>query len=244
METIETVLKLSAPILDLLRIIIWPLLIFLLSVLFFRQQIIGVLEKLKELIECKILGLNLRFGESKPDTVDIQKDVPKKEQLRIAIPKTEIEKSNHIIEVFSYHFEQAAKASLEKNYDKAIKEVAIANIIIKNQIDALHNLTALYLAKYKSGDKNEFNLREAEKYAQMAIDSTPEVPIGTLYNLARAQALQNNRDRIKITFAIMKAVRLNRHLGTSIEKDPDFENVKNLNEYKELVEYYKKIYPD
>ncbi len=111
-----------------------------------------------------------------------------------------------------------------------------------------HNRAALILQKYMDAGRpknwQEYGIDRAEYYAQMSLyySFNPRGASGTLYNLARAQAIQNKVSEVQITFRIFRDNMMPKHLREGIiNGEPDFENVEDLEELKELKQLYAQI---
>ena len=113
-----------------------------------------------------------------------------------------------------------------------------------------HNRAAILLQKYvtekrEGKDPNTEALQQAELFALMGLChcSNLQAVAGTLYNLARAQALQGKREALTATFSLFLEIPMPANLMEPIagEREPDFHLIKDMPELQRLKRHYEQL---
>lgn len=113
-----------------------------------------------------------------------------------------------------------------------------------------HNRAAHILEKYMKANRPSnwqeigIAIDKAEYYAQMSLyySFNPRMAGGTLYNLARAQAIQGKIDGARITLGMFRDNMMPEQLRKGlVNGEPDFRQIEELTEFLELKELYKEV---
>lgn len=140
----------------------------------------------------------------------------------------------------------ALEASKQGDHQEAISSFRQVNVLVPNQIQVIHNLAVELIRLGKKNGMTE-PLMEAETLCKSALPLSNTFPYGTFYNLARAQAEANNIQGLRETLGYMLRIDLPENLARALaEEDMDIrksDEIEELAEYKQLVQYCRVRFP-
>jgi tetratricopeptide (TPR) repeat protein len=210
----------------------WPVLIAMI-VAAYRKQIGKILELLINNLEKK--GIKKIGPFELGEMPESQETIPVVKTAKETIIAAPIEPPPTF---FSYA-QLADEHDHKENWDEAVNyyEKAFWEFPFSPLIS--HNITALKLRIYKKKmSKDSVLLDEAIKFAKLAIRLSANIPFGTLYNLARAQALKGCKEEAIGTLEIFRNKKAPEKLYKAIKDDSDFESLRNSAQFRSIVEYF------
>lgn len=228
MTIAELILKLLDIFFQFWGKLLWPVAVILL-LLTFRREITGILRAIEE------GSLKFKAG---PGGIDIEGHASKQMIMPSRTREYRVEARN-----VRTLMDEAFFGSAEGNWLKAIYKYSEALQHTPDNPIVLHNLAAVRIMNYLAGDRKEENLHLAIDDAKVCISLTsPQKMPGTLYNLARAQALLGDLKGLRESFNVMMSFDMPLNLARAIKSDPDFRDVQEIPEFRDIVGFYDRKY--